>query len=54
MINYPLRSTESRLLNDLDIQIGCRMLRTCCMANDDCLIYMELPSDLSEENFAAY
>ena len=24
------------------------------MAEDDCLNYMELPSDLYEENFAAY
>ena len=55
MINYPLRSTESHLLRKFGAEfLQHHMLHTRCMANDDCLNYMELPSDLLEENFAAY
>lgn len=55
MINYPLRSTESHLLSDLSHLLSSLVaVLTCCMANDDCLNYMELPSDLLEEKFAAY
>lgn len=53
MINYPLRSAESHLLRGLP-SVNICTTHTCDMAEDDCLNYMELPSDLLEENFAAY
>ncbi len=57
MINYPLRSTESPLLLHavlLHVWLLHRSVLCSLMAEDDCLKHMELPSDLYEENFAAY
>lgn len=54
-INYPLRSTESHWVQCCHIIHALNGADSLCsMAEDDCLKYMELPSDLFEENFAAY
>lgn len=43
------------LLHSLMVLLHSLMALLCSlMAEDDCLNYMELPSDLYEENFAAY